>query len=635
MASSSAQTVRAPVTTAEFAALPGHHVVLATDTPLRLDSGRSLSPIRIAYTTAGALNQDKSNAILVCHALTGDQYVTQPHPVTGKPGWWELLIGPGKPVDTDRFFVICANVLGGCMGSTGPLDTDPETGTAYGTDFPVITIGDMVGAQALLLDHLGIDTLFAVIGGSMGGMQVLEWTVRFPERVFAAIPIAAAVHHTAQNIAFHEVGRQAVMADPEWAGGRYLEQGRKPRAGLAVARMAAHITYLSEAALQRKFGRNLQNRPELTFGFEADFQVESYLRHQGSSFVERFDANSYLYITRAMDYFELDRQAHKNETDSTAPPPEPLDRRLVTLYQGTAIRFCVVSFTSDWLFPTSESLRLVHALNAASANVSFVEIETDKGHDAFLLDEPQFEAVIRGFIDGAAVDRGLLPLDAMPAPARPRPEPTPSSRKVRADHDLTGSLIQTDSTVIDIGCGDGSLLAYLRDHRQVTGRGIEINQPMVRTAVAKGLSVIQGDAERDLDHYPDQSFDYAVLSQTLQAMNRPRQTLEQMLRIARHAVVSFHNFGHWRVRASLGLEGRMPVTRSLPESWYTTPNIHFFTINDFVDLAREMDLEIEAAKVMLEGPLTGGRVVDYQRLSRWHNLLGEQAVFRVSRRNNR
>jgi len=606
-------TTTAPTRPEDFEALPGEHVTLATETPLTLDSGRTLGPVRVSYTTAGALNQDKTNAVLICHALTGDQYFGMIHPVTGKPGWWESLIGPGKPVDTDRFFVICANVLGGCMGSTGPLDINPETGTVYGTEFPVITIGDMVEAQALLLDHLGIETLFAVIGGSMGGMQVLEWAVRYPERVFAALPIATAVHHTAQNIAFHEVGRQAVMADPDWSHGRYVEAGKKPVAGLAVARMAAHITYLSESALQRKFGRNLQDRSDLTFGFDADFQVESYLRHQGSTFVERFDANSYLYITRAMDYFDLSRR-------------QP-GRRLANVFQDTPVRFCVVSFTSDWLFPTSESLRLVHALNAASASVSFVEIETDKGHAAFLLDDPQFEAVIRGFIDGAAQERGLLP--AHDAKLTPKPEAAP--RKVRADINLVGSLIKPESTVIDIGCGDGSLLAHLKT-RDVTGRGIEINQAMVREAVAKGVAVIQGDAEKDLDHYPSNSFDYAVLSQTLQAMSQPRATLEQMLRIARHAVLSFHNFGHWRVRASLGLSGRMPVTSALPESWYETPNIHFFTINDFVDLCDGMGLEIEAAKVILDGTFGGGRIVDYKRLSRWHNLLGEQAVFRVSRK---
>src|SRR5215472_10603783 len=278
---------------------------LRVEEPLALDCGVSLGPYAIAYQTYGRLNADRSNAILICHALTGDQYVAEPHPITGKPGWWETLVGPGKVLDTERYFLICTNVLGGCMGSTGPMEIDPATGRAWGLSFPVITVADMVRAQTKVIDHLGIETLFCITSGSMGGMQVLQWAASFPERVFAAVPIATAARHSAQNIAFHEVGRQAIMADPEWCGGKYLNYGRKPARGLAVARMAAHITYLSEAALHRKFGRNLQDRNTVTYGFDADFEVESYLRHQGSTFVDRFDANSYLYITRAMDYFDL------------------------------------------------------------------------------------------------------------------------------------------------------------------------------------------------------------------------------------------------------------------------------------------------------------------------------------------
>ncbi len=362
------------------------------DAPLPMDAGVALAPWQIAYQTYGSLNAERSNAVLVCHALTGDQHVANPHPVTGKAGWWETLIGPGKPIDTDRFFVICANVLGGCMGTTGPASTNPETGQAYGIDFPLVTIGDMVRAQAMLLDRLGIEGLFAVVGGSMGGMQVLQWAVTYPERVFAALPIATGARHSAQNIAFHEVGRQAVMADPDWRGGRYLDHGVRPRKGLAVARMGAHVTYLSESALHRKFGRRLQDRAAPTLSFDADFQIESYLRHQGISFVERFDANSYLYVTRAMDYFDLAAE-HGGV--------------LARAFQGARTRFCVISFTSDWLFPTSDSRAIVHALNAAAAPVSFVEIESDKGHDAFLLEEPGLFATIRGFVEAAARARGI------------------------------------------------------------------------------------------------------------------------------------------------------------------------------------------------------------------------------------
>ena len=374
---------------------PGHRLVV--EEPLALDSGASLGRYTVAYQTYGTLNPERSNAILICHALTGDQYVADQHPVTGKPGWWTTLVGPGKVLDTERYFLICANVLGGCMGSSGPMEINPATGRPWGLEFPVITVADMVRAQKRLIDHLGIDTLFCVTGGSMGGMQVLQWAASYPDRVFAAVPIATAARHSAQNIAFHEVGRQAIMADPEWAQGNYLELGRRPSRGLAVARMAAHITYLSEQALHRKFGRQLRNREAVTYGFDADFEVESYLRHQGISFVDRFDANSYLYITRACDYFDLAAE-HGGV--------------LANAFRGTRSRFCVISFTSDWLYPTSENRAIVHALNAVAANVSFVEIETDKGHDAFLLHEPELFATLRGFLAGCAEHRGLPLADA-------------------------------------------------------------------------------------------------------------------------------------------------------------------------------------------------------------------------------
>ena len=372
--------------------LPGHSVELGCDAPLVLDCGVALGPFTVAYQTYGALNGDRSNTVLVCHALTGDQFVAESHPITGKEGWWDLMVGPGKPLDTERYFIICANVLGGCMGTTGPCSENQETGKPYGLDFPVITIRDMVNAQKLLVDHLGIERLFCVIGGSMGGMQVLQWAVSYPEHVFAAVPIAASARHSAQNIAFHEIGRQAIMADPNWNGGGYYSRDTHPHSGLAVARMVAHITYLSEPALQRKFGRRLQDRAKVAYGFDADFRVESYLRHQGITFVERFDANSYLYITRAMDYFDL---------------AEEYDGVLAQAFLETPVRFCVISFTSDWLFPTSESRAMVHALNAVAANVSFVEIEADGGHDSFLLDVPELHATLSGFLNGAAEHRGI------------------------------------------------------------------------------------------------------------------------------------------------------------------------------------------------------------------------------------
>lgn len=376
------------------------HRTVRLESGLDLECGVHLAPLEVAYCTYGTLSPAGDNAILVCHALTGDQYLAEPHPLTGKLGWWSRMVGPGLPIDTDRYFVVCSNVLGGCMGTTGPRSVCEETGKAWDSEFPPITMHDIVAAQAQLIDYLGIDRLFAVIGGSMGGMQALTWAADFPDRVFAAMPIATSPFHSAQNIAFNEVSRQAIFADPDWHDGHYRDFGAIPARGLGVARMMAHITYLSEEALSRKFGRRVRHdaatavpassSPSL---FGEMFEVESYLRHQGSSFVRRFDANSYLTITRAMDYFDL---AAEHDGDLANP------------FRKSQTRFCVVSFSSDWLFPTSQSRLLVRALNRAGANVSFVEIESDRGHDAFLLEEPDFDRTIRGFINGAAEHAALM-----------------------------------------------------------------------------------------------------------------------------------------------------------------------------------------------------------------------------------
>jgi homoserine O-acetyltransferase/O-succinyltransferase len=357
------------------------HTALTLPAGLPLDGGGVLDRVELAYETYGELAADQGNAILICHALTGDQYVAGPHPVTGRPGWWERMVGPGKPIDTSRFHVICANVIGSCMGSTGPASPGPD-GAPLAMRFPVITIRDMVRGAVALLDALGIEKLHAVVGGSMGGMQALSLAANWPDRAARVLAIATTARHSAQNIAFHEVGRQAIMADPNWNSGDYYS-GTAPAAGLAVARMAAHITYLSEDGLTDRFGRNLQDRDAKSFGFDADFQVESYLRHQGTGFTKRFDANSYLYITRAMDYFDL---------------AEEHGGLLAEAFAGASARFCVVSFDSDWLYPTAESRHLVHALNAAGAPVSFVELSAPHGHDSFLLEVPALDRVVAGFL---------------------------------------------------------------------------------------------------------------------------------------------------------------------------------------------------------------------------------------------
>ena len=351
---------------------------------LKLESGDIIDSFKLAFKTYGKLNADKTNAILVCHALTGDQYVAGNNPITGRVGWWSRMVGPNKPIDTNKFFVICSNVLGGCAGSTGPKELQNGSDVAYGGNFPSVTIKDMVKAQSLLIESLKIEKLFSVIGGSMGAMQALQWAIDFPDKISNIIHIAGALKHSAQNIAFHEVGRQAIMSDPIWKNGKYFENNEVPERGLSVARMIAHITYLSENAMHRKFGRKLQSRDIISFGFDADFQVESYLRYQGKSFVERFDANSYLYLTRAMDYFDHDETFRKNIEFSHNP--------------NNHLKYLIVSFTSDWLFPTIESKMIVNQLNSLSREVSFLEIDTDKGHDSFLLEEPQLDDVIKGFL---------------------------------------------------------------------------------------------------------------------------------------------------------------------------------------------------------------------------------------------
>jgi homoserine O-acetyltransferase len=365
----------------------GEIVFLAKEKPLKLASGSEIKNFPLAFQTYGKLNADCSNAILICHALTGDQYAASPNPVTGKKGWWDFMIGEDKPIDTNKFFVISSNIIGSCMGSFGPKEIDPKTGEPYGLNFPIVTINDMAQAQNLLIEHLGISKLHAVIGGSTGGMQALAWAVLFPQKVNLVIPMATSYRHSPQNIAFHEVGRQAIMADPNWCEGKYFLEKKYPSSGLAVARMTAHITYLSESALQKKFGRNLQDKENLSFTFAQDFKVESYLHHQGQSFVERFDANSYLYVTKAVDYFDL-------ESDFGGK----LGSAFLDFSKNKNGKFCLISFSDDWLFPPSEAKKLTQALISCGVNVSSITINSSAGHDSFLLESDTLKNTIRGFI---------------------------------------------------------------------------------------------------------------------------------------------------------------------------------------------------------------------------------------------
>jgi homoserine O-acetyltransferase len=560
---------------------------------LPLDCGVTLLNVEVAYETYGALNADRSNAILVLHAFSGDAHAAGISRETGQPGWWSQMAGPGLAFDTDRYFVISSNVLGGCRGTTGPGSIDPSTGKPYAMRFPVITVSDMVRLQKLLIEHLGVTRLLAVAGGSMGGMQALEWAVAYPDSVAAVIPIAATSRHSPQQIAFNEVGRQAIMADPDWNEGNYYDS-KPPARGLAIARMVGHITYMSDASMRQKFGRRLQDKDAFGFDFSVDFEVESYLRYRGSQFVSRFDANSYLYITKAMDYFDL-------STGQTS---------LACAFDRARARFLVLSFTSDWLYPTYQSLETVSALRSRGQDVAFSELSSTYGHDAFLVETKEQSEIVAGFL--ASVQRDVSSLPGIRCD-------TPPGQEIvdRADFAMIGEMIEPGARVLDLGCGAGELLAWLRSHKQVAGQGVEIDVNNVRRAIARGVSVYQSDIERGLKDFPDQSFDFAILSQTLQEMRYPLRVLREMLRVGRHAIVAFPNFGHWTTRLAHLVSGRSPKTRLFPYDWYESPNIHFLTVDDFVSLCRDQHWIIERRMFV-----RGNRKANFAP-----NLLAELAVF--------
>jgi homoserine O-acetyltransferase len=573
---------------------------LVTFPSVRLDCGVTLTNVDIAYETYGTLNAERSNAIMVLHGFSGDAHAAGIHKETGQPGWWASLIGPGLAFDTDRYFVICSNVLGGCRGTTGPSSIDLTTGKPYATSFPVITICDMVRAQKLLIDHLGIRRLLAVAGGSMGGMQALEWAVSYPEAVAAAIPIASTSRHSAQQIAFNEVGRQAVMADPDWNNGDYYTT-KPPARGLAVARMVGHITYMSDASMRQKFGRRLQDKDAFGYDFSADFEVESYLRYRGSQFVNRFDANSYLYITKAMDYFDLSA-GHAS---------------LAAAFEQTQVRFLVLSFTSDWLYPTYQSLETVSALRSRNIDVAFCELKSSYGHDAFLLESKEQSEMISGFLEN--VFREISKTGTAPVKTTTAEAARAKGVLARLDYEMIAEIVEPGSRVLDLGCGEGQLLGWLRDNKNVRARGVEIDPDKVRRAISRGVSAYQGDIDQGLADYQDNTFDFVVLSQTLQEMRYPLRVLTEMLRVGKHAIVSFPNFGHWTTRLSHLLSGRSPRTKLFPYDWYESPNLHFLTIDDFVMLCSKQNWIIER-QIFLHGD---------RQIRKVANLMAEVAVFSI------
>lgn len=582
--------------------------------PIKLVNGGSLPKITIAYETWGNLNTRKDNAVLICHALSGDSHVAR-HDPDDQPGWWDLLVGPGKVVDTDRWCVICSNVLGGCRGSTGPGSTNPATGQPYGSDFPAVTIQDMVDCQAMLLDHLGIEQLHAVVGGSLGGQQAVCWAARHPKRVRRCCAIATSCCLTSQAMAFDVVGRNAIMRDPAFNDGQYYDQPEKPDVGLALARMLAHITYLSPQAMAGKFDADRHQPRDIPTEFEKKFSVGSYLAHQGDRFVERFDANSYISLSMAMDLFDMGKS------------PEQISQNL----EAAQCDWLLVSFTSDWLFPASQSREIVDALLKLNRNVTYCNVQSPSGHDAFLLEDsfPSYGGLIRSMLQ-RPTERPPTPESRSAATIVPPTTesdsdaqrslydgPSPLLRKQslqqaqRIDIDLTLTLIEPGCSVLDLGCGEGQLLERLAQRGHTRLQGVELDEASVVACAAKGLDVIQADLNDGLSSFADAQFDYILLSQTLQSIVNTEAIVREMLRVGRRSIVSFPNFAYHRVRDMLYHDGRSPATQGLlPYDWFNTPNRRFFSILDWqifceqrgITIHHQLFLDTETGRYIKDDP---------------------------------
>ena len=580
--------------------------IVEAEQPLKLSCGKTLGPIDVAYETYGRLNEAGDNAVLICHALSGNAHVAgRNNPDDKKSGWWDNMVGPGKSIDTNKYFVVCSNFLGGCSGTTGPCSINPATGKRYGLDFPIITIADMVKVQKLMLEKLGINKLLAVIGGSIGGMQVLQWTVSYPDFIKAAIPIATTTHLGAQSIAFDTVGRNAILADPNFSDGQYGNE-KSPNRGLAIARMIGHITYLSEKGMREKFGRQLRNGDSYNYDFNSEFAVETYLDYQGQSFVERFDANSYLYISKAADYFDL-----KNGCGS-----------LQEAFANTKCRFLVISFASDWLFTPEQSRAIVNALVANRKDVSFCNIDSPYGHDAFLLEAETLGSFISSFLE-ITYEPEIKKNSIVKVNNNNMTLNIEQAYRVRIDYEVIESLIEPNSSVLDIGCGDGQLLANLIIDKNIKGEGVELDEKLVLDCVVRGLPVIQHNIDQGLDNYADKSFDYVILSQTLQTIKETEKVLKELLRIGRKVIVSFPNFAHWRCRLQLLLKGKAPVTKQLPFEWCNSPNIHCLSLKDFENFCKRLGVELERKIPLAKANLNP---VQYAP-----NLFAEQVIYVVSK----
>ncbi len=556
---------------------PYHSGYILIEEEIRLSSGKTLPGAKVAYDTWGTLSPERDNVVLIEHALSGNSHVADAYRGGEfREGWWNRIVGPGKAIDTDRYFVICANVLGGCSGSTGPSSTMPGTDKRWGMDFPVVTVKDMVVVQKRFLELLGIDHLVAVIGGSLGGMQTLVWAKKFPEFSERFIALATTWRTSAQSIAFNEVGRKAIVNDPLFCNGQY-DPDKPPAHGLAIARMIGHITYLCEESMNRKFGRQLMgDKPGFTI--DREFQVESYLNHQGYKFVDRFDANSYLYITRAIDYFSL---CHS------------LDG-ITKRFTGSPAKMMLLSFDSDWLFPTSQMRELLRALTFAGIDVTFAELSYPFGHDSFLLEEPIQTRYIRAFLGDASAEDEV---------AHSKHH---KSIESRPDLVAISEHVSEGSRVLDLGCADGLLLDWLSANRNCEVYGVDIDEDEVIATASRGIPVLKHDLDEGLPMFPDGSFDVVVLSLAIMQVKDPLKLLREMLRVGHKIIVTFPNFGYWRNRIHLALRGRMPVGAAIPFTWYETPNIHHTTLLDFRDFVEGNGGRIDCETYLHVG--TGGQI---------------------------
>ena len=574
--------------------------------PVKLELGGQLDDVRVAYETYGRLNAARDNAVLICHAISGDSHVAR-HDADDDPGWWDIAVGPGMAVDTDRYFVICPNLLGGCRGTTGPGSVNPATGKPYGRDFPTVTVGDMVEVQRLLIDQLGLGQLRSVVGGSLGGHQALTWAARYSDRVRGVVALATSPRLTSQALAFDVVGRNAILRDPHFHGGQYYGEAQGPEVGLAIARMIAHITYLSREAMTQKFEADRLEPRDVAMEFEKRFSVGSYLGYQGAKFVERFDANSYMTLSMAMDLFNLG-----------GTPAE-----LAAAFRGARCRSLVVSFSSDWLFLPEQSQDIVHALVANNAPASYCNIRSGCGHDAFLLpdDLPMYGELTRGFLSHLAGDE---PAEAAGEEDTALHGPTSIFQQHRIDYDRIMELLPAGASVLDLGCGSGGLLARLKRQNRRRLVGVELDEQKILTCVNRGLDVIQEDLNRGLGAFGTAEFDCVVLSQTLQTVFDAESLLTEMLRVGRQCIISIPNFAYHRLRRMLAEEGRAPKAGGvLHHEWYNTPNIRFFSIADFEDFCRARKIRVER-RIALDTE-SGAEV------SEDPNLNADLAIFVVSR----